>query len=289
MRLRLGLPKGSLQESTVKLFSRAGFKIVIHPRSYFPSIDDEEIEPFLIRAQEIPRYVEEGSLDAGITGRDWIKESEAKIKEVTELIYAKAGLRPVRWVLAVPADSPIRELKDLEGKKVATELVNVTRKFFEDRGIKVEVEFSWGATEVKPPLFADAIVELTETGTSLRAHKLRILETVMESTTCLIANPSAYEEEWKRRKIDHLSLLLRGALLAETKVGLKMNVEEKNLNKILSLLPAMKRPTVSPLAVKGWVAIETVCDEEEVKKLIPSLREAGAQDIIEFPLNKVIY
>ncbi len=289
MKLKLGIPKGSLQDSTLRLFSRAGFKINIQPRSYFPSIDDEEIQPFLIRAQEIPKYVEEGSLDAGITGKDWILEREAKVVEVAELIYAKAGLRPVKWVLAVPQDSDIESIKDLEGKKIATELVNVTKKFLGTHGVKAEVEFSWGATEVKPPLFADAIVELTETGTSLKAHRLRVISTVLVSTTYFIANENSLKDHWKRKKIERLALLLKGALLAETKVGLKMNVEEKNLERILKILPAMKRPTISPLSEKGWVAVETVCDEEEVKKLIPLLKEEGAQDIIEFPLNKVIY
>jgi len=289
MKLKLGIPKGSLQDSTLRLFSRAGFKINIQPRSYFPSIDDEEIQPFLIRAQEIPKYVEEGSLDAGITGKDWILEREAKVVEVAELIYAKAGLSPVKWVLAVPQDSDIESIKDLEGKKIATELVNVTKKFLGTHGVKAEVEFSWGATEVKPPLFADAIVELTETGTSLKAHRLRVISTVLVSTTYFIANENSLKDHWKRKKIERLALLLKGALLAETKVGLKMNVEEKNLERILKILPAMKRPTISPLSEKGWVAVETVCDEEEVKKLIPLLKEEGAQDIIEFPLNKVIY
>ncbi|MCD6219300.1 ATP phosphoribosyltransferase [Candidatus Calescamantes bacterium] len=289
MRLKLGLPKGSLQESTLELFKKAGYKIYVRERSYFPLIDDDEIQPYLIRAQEIPRYVEEGSLDAGITGKDWIMERGAKVLEVAELVYAKSGLRPVKWVLAVPEDSGVKSIKDLEGKRISTELVEVTKKYLEKKGVKAEVEFSWGATEVKPPLFADAIVELTETGTSLKAHKLRILEVVLESTTRFIANSTSYKDEWKKKKIDRIALLIKGALLAGTKVGLKMNVEECNLPKILNILPAMKKPTISHLSQRGWVAVETVCDEEEVKYLIPLLKENGAEDIIEYPLNKVIY
>ena len=289
MRLKLGLPKGSLQESTLELFKKAGYKIYVRERSYFPLIDDDEIQPYLIRAQEIPRYVEEGSLDAGITGKDWIMERGAKVLEVAELVYAKSGLRPVKWVLAVPEDSGVKSIKDLEGKRISTELVEVTKKYLEKKGVKAEVEFSWGATEVKPPLFADAIVELTETGTSLKAHKLRILEVVLESTTRFIANSTSYKDEWKKKKIDRIALLIKGALLAGTKVGLKMNVEECNLRRILNVLPAMKKPTISHLSQKGWVAVETVCDEEEVRYLIPLLRENGAEDIIEYPLNKVIY
>ncbi|NOZ64124.1 MAG: ATP phosphoribosyltransferase [Caldiserica bacterium] len=289
MKLKLGLPKGSLQESTLQLFKKAGYSVYVGARSYFPVIDDEEIQLYLIRAQEIPRYVEEGSLDAGITGKDWIMERGAKVQEVTELVYAKSGLKPVKWVLAVPEDSQIKEVKDLEGKRISTELVEVTKKYLKERKINAEVEFSWGATEVKPPLFADAIVELTETGTSLRAHKLRILEVILESTTRFIANQSSYQDEWKKKKIDRIALLIKGALLAGTKVGLKMNIEERNLPKILNVLPAMKKPTISHLSQKGWVAVETVCDEKEVRYLIPLLKESGAEDIIEYPLNKVIY
>ncbi len=271
------------------MFRRAGFHITVRERSYFPTIDDEEIQPYLIRAQEIPGYVEKGLLDAGITGKDWIRESQAQVIEIADLIYAKQGMRPVKWVLAVPEDSPIKKVEDLEGKRVATELVKVTRSYLERKGIKAKVEFSWGATEVKTPEFADAIVELTETGTSLKAHNLRILEVVMESTTKLIANKESYQDPWKKEKINRLATLLQGALLAEEKVGLKMNVPEKYLKKILSLLPAMKKPTISPLSEKNWFALETVCDEKEVRDLIPKLKEAGAEDIIEYPLNKVIY
>ena len=288
-KLKIGLPKGSLQESTFKILKKAGYNIYVGERSYFPTIDDEEIKPYLIRAQEIPRYVERGYIDAGITGKDWIMEREAKVEEVCELVYAKSGFKPVRWVVAVPENSSIKSVEDLKNKKVSTELVNVTKKYLKDKGINADVEFSWGATEVKPPLFADAIVELTETGTSLRAHKLRILEVILESTTRFIANFSSYKDEWKREKINRIALLIKGALLAGTKVGLKMNIEEKNLPKILNILPAMKKPTISYLSQKGWVAVETICDEKEVRELIPALKENGAEDIIEYPLNKVIY
>lgn len=286
--LKLAIPKGSLQEATLRMFRKAGFQIVLNSRSYFPSIDDPEIQPMLIRAQEIPIYVQDGVLDAGLTGLDWIRENRAKVVEVSDLIYAKEGLRPVRWVLAVPKDSKIKGISDLQGKRIATEVVQLTKDFLSKKGVKADVEFSWGATEVKPPHLADAIVELTETGSSLRANNLRIVEVVLESTTKFIANKKAYQDNWKRQKIENLLLLLKGALHAEDKVGLKMNVAEKNLQKVLSRLPAMKKPTISSLTSKGWYALETIISENTVRKLIPQLKEAGAEGIIEYPLNKVI-
>lgn len=289
MKLKLGLPKGSLQEATFRMFKKAGFNITVSERSYLPSVNDEEMEIVLIRAQEIPRYVEDGTLDAGITGLDWIRENRAKVVEVAELIYAKQGLRPVRWVLAVPENSLVKKAADLAGKRIATEVVELTREYLKKKGVKAEVEFSWGATEAKPPLFADAIVELTETGSSLRAHNLRIIDTVLESTTRLIANPQAFRNEWKQNKINNLSLLLKGALLAEEMVGLKMNVSKKCLKKVLSLLPALKNPTISQLSNLDWFDVDTVVEESIVRELIPKLKKAGAQGIIEYPLNKVIY
>lgn len=288
MRLKIGLPKGSLQEATFKIFRKAGYQIALSGRSYFPSLDDPELEAVLVRAQEIPRYVEEGILDAGLTGRDWVLEQGAKVVEVTELKYAKGGLQPIRWVLAVPESSKIRSSRDLVGKKIATELVNYTRNYFRKKKIKVKVEFSWGATEVKPPFLADAIVELTETGDSLRANKLKIIETLLESRTLLIANKDSWKVSWKRKKLENISCLLEGALLAEEKVGLKMNVSRKKLKKVLSTLPALHTPTVSDLSDTNWVAIEVVADEKILRDLIPKLREAGATGIVEYPLNKVI-
>ncbi len=289
--LKIGLPKGSLQEATFKIFQKAGFKVSLTTtRSYFPSIDDPQLDPVLLRAQEMSRYVEDGALDCGITGNDWIQENSSRIKIVADLVYAKYSLKPVKWVIAVPEDSNIKTLKNLNGKRIATELVNVTKKFLNKKNIKAEVEFSWGATEVKVAAgLVDAIVELTETGASLKANRLRIIDTVCTSTTQLIANKQSFSDEWKRSKIEALRLLLKGAILAETKVGLKMNVAAKDLNKALKVLPAMKKPTVSPLATKGWYAIDTIISEDEVKKLIPKLKKAGAQGIIEYPLNKVIY
>lgn len=285
----MGIPKGSLQESTLELMRRAGYRVSVAERSYYPSIDDPEMECMLIRAQEIPRYVAEGVIDCGLTGKDWVEETGAEVVEVCELVYAKQGMRPVRWVLAVPEDSPIQRPEDLEGKVVATELVEVTKRYFRERGINVRVEFSWGATEVKPGAgLADAIVELTETGTSLKANRLRVVDVVLESTVRLIANRGAWEEEWKRRKISHLAMLLKGALLADRKVGLKMNVPKERLGEVLSLLPSLKAPTVSPLKDEGWVAVEVVADEREARELIPRLKEAGAQGIIEYPLTKVV-
>lgn len=289
MKLKFGLPKGSLQEATIRMFKKAGFSISIDSRSYFPSIDDEEIEPFLLRAQEMARYVGDGALDCGITGEDWAIESGRDFVKVSELIYGKQGLRPVRWVLAVPNDSKIKVPGDLKGKKIATELVNVTRGYFKKKKIDVDIEFSWGATEAKVAAgLADGIVELTETGASLRANNLRIVDTVCESTTLIVANKNSLKDSWKKKKIESIALLLKGALAAEEKVGLKMNVEEKNLKRVISILPAMKRPTVSGLSQKGWCAIETIVDEKIVRNIIPKLKQQGAQGIIEYPLNKVI-
>ena len=289
MRLKLGLPKGSLQEATVRMFKKAGFNISIGSRSYFPSIDDKEVEPYLLRAQEMARYVADGALDCGITGNDWTTESGRDVVRVCELIYGKQGLRPVRWVLAAPNDSKIKKPEDLKGKRVATELVSVTSRYFKKKKIDVDVEFSWGATEAKVGAgLVDAIVELTETGASLRANNLRIIDTICESTTLIVANKSVWKNKWKREKIESIALLLKGALAAEEKVGLKMNVEEKNLKKVISILPAMKKPTISKLSQKGWCAIEAIVEETIVRKIIPELKSQGAQGIIEYPLNKVI-
>ncbi len=289
MKLKLALPKGSLQESTIEIFRKAGIKIRSSERSYFPNCDDEELEIMLVRAQEIPKYVEDGVFDAGITGYDWILESDVNIMEICELLYAKSGFKPVRWVLAVPENSRIRSIKDLSGKRIATELINFTKKYFEKKKINVEVEFSWGATEAKTPSLVDAIVELTETGSSLRANKLRIVDELLFSTTRLIANKKSWKNAWKREKLENLSILLTGALNAEGLVGLKMNLEEKNLKTILGELPALKKPTVSYLTMKGWIALEVVIEESVVKKIIPKLKRLGAEGIIEYPLNKVIY
>ncbi|MDD5566511.1 MAG: ATP phosphoribosyltransferase [Candidatus Omnitrophica bacterium] len=287
--LKLGLPKGSLQESTFKLFRKAGFNVSLSSeRSYFPSIDDAQIEAILLRAQEMPRYVET-DLDCGITGEDWIQESNSKVVRVEELIYAKQSLRPVRWVIAVPERSPIRRIKDLKGKQIATELVNVTKKFLRRNKVSAFVEFSWGATEVKVAQgLVEAIVELTETGRSLRANNLREVATVCESTTKFIANPVSYKDKWKKEKIDQIALLLKGAIAAEEKVGLKMNAHRRSLKKVLECLPALKKPTIANLQDPQWVAVETVIDEKEVRILIPKLKKAGAGGIVEYPLNKVI-
>jgi len=286
--LRLGLPKGSLQEATLKLFRKAGYHITVSARSYYPVFDDHEIESMLIRAQEMARYVEDGHLDCGLTGLDWVLEQNADVVEVAELIYGKGGFSPVKWVIAVPVDSKIRTVKDLEGKHIATELVGFTKRYLRSKGIKAEVDFSWGATEVKPPHLADAIVELTETGASLRANNLRIVETIIESTTRFIANKRAWQDRWKRQKMENIAILLKGALDAEEKVGLKMNVPEKSFKKVLSLLSAMHSPTVSPLSDKGWYAVEVITDERMVRDLIPKLKSIGASGIVEYPLNKVI-
>ena len=289
-KLKIGLPKGSLQEATFKLFKKAGFSISASERSYFPSVDDPELEPVLLRAQEMSRYVEGGILDCGITGNDWILENDSDVVRVTELTYAKQSLNPVRWVLAVPNGSSIRKVSDLKGKRIATELVNVTKSYLKKRNIGAEVEFSWGATEAKAYSgLVDAIVELTETGSSLRAHNLRIVETLCTSTTQLIANKKSWKDSWKRSKIEKIAILIKGAISAEEKVGLKLNVSEKNLKKILGILPAMRRPTISSLSIPGWVAVETIIDEKQVRELIPKLKEAKAEGIIEYPLNKVIY
>ncbi|MEK6727976.1 MAG: ATP phosphoribosyltransferase [Candidatus Omnitrophota bacterium] len=289
--LKLGLPKGSLQESTFKIFRKAGFNVSLSSeRSYFPSIDDREIEPVLLRAQEMSRYVQDGALDCGITGNDWILENKSDVVRVTDLAYAKQGLNKVRWVLAVPQDSGMKSVKDLEGKRIATELVNVTREYFKENKVKVEVEFSWGATEVKVSAgLVDAIVELTETGRSLMANKLAEIATIAESTTQFIANKQAFRNSWKKSKMEQIALLLKGAISAEEKVGLKMNVRKNDLKKVAAILPALKKPTVSSLSEDGWYAIETVIDEKIVRVLIPQLKNAGAQGIIEYPLNKVIY
>lgn len=288
MKLKLGIPKGSLQDATIKLFAKAGFNMIVGRRSYFPFIDDKEIEPMLIRAQEIPKYVASGVIDAGLTGMDWVKENKAKVKEVAELIYAKEGMKPVKWVLAVPNDSKIKNVKDLQGKRIATELVEVTKEYLKKKKVNAKVEFSWGATEVKPPYLADAIVELTETGASLRASNLRIVETIMESTTRLIANKKAYSDKWKKAKIDSIALLLKGALNAEGKVGLKMNYMESYIPLTGFFLKMGINPTVSPLADGKGCAIEVIIEEKKVRDLIPKLKKAGATDIIEYPLNKVV-
>jgi ATP phosphoribosyltransferase len=284
----LGLPKGSLQDSTFAMMKKAGFTISSGSRSYVPNVDDPEIGARLIRAQEISRYVEQGVLDAGLTGYDWVMENGSDVHEVANLVYAKQGLRPVRWVLAVPNDSPIKSAKDLEGKRIATEAVGLTKRYLEKNGVKAAVEFSWGATEVKAPDLVDAIVEITETGSSLRANNLRIVETVLESTTRFIANKTAWQDPWKRKKIEQIAMLLRGALAAETKVLLKMNVSKAALDKITALLPSLHAPTVNALATGDWCSVESVVDEAVVRGLIPQLKDAGAEGIIEIPLNKVV-
>jgi len=289
MKIKLGIPKGSLQEATLKMFAKAGFKISLDERSYFPSIDDDEIELVMLRAQEISKYVEGGVLDGGITGGDWIAENDSDVKEAADLLYAKRGFRKVRWVLAVPESSKFKSAKDLSGKRVATELVNVTKKYFKKKGVSANVEFSWGATEAKIGTgLVDAIVELTETGSSLRANKLRIVDTICESVTKLIVNKETYKNDSKKEKIDNLALLLQGALVSEGMVGLKMNVKKSGLEKVLKLLPAMMKPTVSNLSDKDWCDVDTVIEEKVVRTLIPKLKKAGAQGIVEYPLNKVI-
>ncbi len=288
MILKLGIPKGSLQDATVDLFRRAGFNISISSRSYFPGIDDPEIECMLIRAQEMARYVEDGVLDAGLTGLDWVHENDADIVTVADLIYAKQSFGKVRWVLAVPESSPVRSVKDLEGKIVATELVGATKRYLAENGVNAKVEFSWGATEVKPPVLADAIVEVTETGSSLRANKLRIVETVLESNTQLIANKESWADAPKRQKLEDIRMLLTGAINALGKVGLMLNVEKHNLKKVLDVLPALKKPTISNLSDEQWVAVHTILEESTVRTIIPRLKDAGGQDIVEYPLNKIV-
>ncbi len=290
MRLKLGLPKGSLQEATVHLFQQAGFRLTVTERSYFPAIDDEEMEIVLLRAQEMSRYVEAGALDAGITGNDWVLENGSDVVKVTELPYSKRSMEPVRWVVAVPVDSKILRPKDLDGKRLATELVNLTKAYLKSHKVNASVEFSWGATEAKVGTgLVDAIVELTETGSSLRANKLRIVDTVCTSTTQLIAGKGAWKDPWKRKKLESVATLLKGAIAARSKVGLKMNVSKKCLRQVLQILPAIKKPTVSELSTAGWYAIETVMDEKVIRSIIPDLKKAGAEGLIEYSLNKIIY
>lgn len=284
----LALPKGSLQESTFSMMKKAGFSLRTGSRSYIPSVDDPEIEARLIRAQEISRYVEQGVLDAGLTGHDWVVENKSDVQEVANLVYAKVGLKPVRWVVAVPNDSPIHSAKDLQGKRIATEAVGLTRQYLEKHGVTADVEFSWGATEVKAPELVDAIVEITETGSSLRANNLRIVDTVLESTTRLIANRQSWKDPWKRSKIEQIAMLLQGALAAESKVLIKLNVGKANLDQVTRLLPGLHAPTVNQLATPGWFSIESVMDETIVREIIPQLKAAGAEGIIEIGLNKVV-
>lgn len=288
MKLKFGIPKGSLENATIDLFRRAGFNITTSSRSYFPAIDDPEIECMLIRAQEMARYVEDGVLDAGLTGRDWVSENEANVETVADLVYAKQSFGKVRWVLAAPESSPFRSVQDLQGKIIATELVNTTERYLAARNVRAKVEFSWGATEVKPPELADAIVEVTETGSSLRANKLRILDTVLESNTQLIANIDAWANAGKRRKLEDMKMLLEGAMNALGKVGLMLNVRKERLTSVLQVLPALKNPTVSQLSDDAWVAVNTILDETTVRDIIPRLKEAGAQGIVEYPLNKIV-
>jgi ATP phosphoribosyltransferase len=288
MTLKLGIPKGSLENATLELFRRAGFRITTASRSYFPAIDDPEIECMLIRAQEMARYVESGVLDAGLTGSDWVAEQQADLETITDLIYAKQSFGRVRWVLAVPESSPLQSVHDLQGKVIATELVATTRRFLEARGVAARVEFSWGATEVKPPDLADAIVEVTETGSSLRANRLRIVETVLESNTQLIAARAAWRDEWKRAKLLDLKLLLEGAIHALGKVGLMLNVRQDDLPAVLAALPALKQPTIAALSEPGWLAVNTVLEESSVRVIIPRLKQAGGQGIVEYPLNKIV-
>jgi ATP phosphoribosyltransferase len=288
-RLKLGIPKGSLQEATVELFARAGWRISIGSRSYFPGIDDPEIECMLVRAQEMPRYVESGALDAGLTGKDWIMETGSEVVQVGELIYSKTGLGRVRWVLAVAEDSPMQSVKDLEGKVIATEAVKMTEKYLAKHGVKARVEFSWGATEVKVPQLADAIVEVTETGSSLRANHLRVVDTLMESMTVFIANRSSIEDAWKREKIGNMMMLLDGAIKAYNRVGLMLNVRKTDLQSVLSALPALRNPTIAQLSDPEWVAINTIIEEKTARQIIPKLKAARAEGIVEYPLNKVVY
>ena len=288
MKLKLGIPKGSLENATVDLFRRAGFAITTSSRSYFPGIDDPEIECMLIRAQEMARYVDDGILDAGLTGRDWIEENEASVIAVADLIYAKQSFGKVRWVLAVPEASQFYSVKDLEGKIIATELVATTKRYLARNGVSAKVEFSWGATEVKPPVLADAIVEVTETGSSLRANKLKIIDTILESNTQLIANKESWADAAKRRKLEDIRMLLEGALNALGKVGLMLNVHKKDLAAVLDVLPALKRPTISHLSDEEWLAVNTILDETTVRDIIPRLKQAGGQGIVEYPLNKIV-
>jgi ATP phosphoribosyltransferase len=286
--LKLGIPAGSLQEATGQLFRKAGYQITFASRSYYPAIDDPEIHCTLIRAQEMPRYVQDGSLDCGLTGYDWILENDAKVVELAELVFSKVSKRPVRWVLAVPNDSPVQTVKDLQGKRIATEVVELTRRWLAQHGVQAQVEFSWGATEVKPPKLADAIVEVTETGSSLRANNLRIVADLLQSTTRFITNARAYADPWKKQKMNDLVLMLQGAMAAEGKVGLMMNARKADLPAVLRILPALQTPTVSSLADTDWVAVNTILDESVVRHIVPQLKQAGARGIVEYPLNKII-
>ena len=287
--LKLGIPKGSLQEATARLFAKAGYNLIFSSRSYTPVIDDSEIECLLIRAQEMARYVEQGVLDAGLTGKDWIVENNASVEEIADMVYSKVSSKPVRWVLAVPDNSDIQSAKDLEGKRIATEAVNLTSGYLKKHGVKAHVEFSWGATEVKAPNLVDAIVEVTETGSSLRANGLRIVDTVLQSNTKFIVNKDSYKDPWKKKKVDIIVMLLKGALSAEGRVGLMMNVKKKNLDNVLKILPALQKPTISELSNQDWVDINTIIEEKEVREIIPKLKESGASGIVEYPLNKIIY
>ncbi|MBU4425954.1 MAG: ATP phosphoribosyltransferase [Proteobacteria bacterium] len=288
-KLKFGIPKGSLQQATVNLFEKSGWKINVNDRSYFPDINDEEIECNICRAQEMPRYVENGTIDAGLTGKDWIEENESDVVVVDDLVYSKTSQKPARWVLAVPSDSNLKRLEDLQGKKIATELVNYTRRYFKERNIDVKIEFSWGATEAKAVSgLVDAIVEVTETGSTIRAHGLKIIHEFMKSNTQLIANRESYKDPWKKEKIEQITLLLKGALRAENLVGLKMNVPEKKIEAVINILPSLNAPTVAGLYNSNWVSVETIVDVKTVRDLIPRLRQAGAEGIIEYPLNKVI-
>src|SRR6266498_4865122 len=288
MKLKLGIPKGSLENATVDLFRRAGYNITTSSRSYFPAVDDPEIECMLIRAQEMARYVENGILDAGLTGRDWVKENSAEVETIVDLVYAKQSFAKVRWVLAVPETSAFQSVRDLQGKIIATELVETTKRYLAQNGVTAKVEFSWGATEVKPPVLADAIVEVTETGSSLRANKLRIIETVMESNTQLIANKASWQDPQKRRKLEDIKMLVDGAINALGKVGLMLNVHKDNLTAVLAVLPALKRPTISHLSDEEWLAVNTILDETTVRDIIPRLKQAGGEGIVEYPLNKIV-
>jgi ATP phosphoribosyltransferase len=288
MILKLGIPAGSLQEATAELFKKAGYSITFSSRSYYPAIDDDEIECLLIRAQEMARYVQQGVLDAGITGYDWVRETQADVHEVCELRFSKVSRRPVRWVLAVPEESPIRGIKDLQGKRIATEAVGLTRAWLAEHGVTADVEFSWGATEVKPPRLADAIVEVTETGSSLRANNLRIVADVLESTTRLIANRSAWADPWKRQKLENIALMLQSCLAAEGKVGLMMNVRREGLQKVIDMLPSMQSPTIAALSDPDWLDVTTILEEKTVRTLVPKLKEIGATGIVEFPITKII-
>ena len=287
-KLKLGIPKGSLEEATISLFQQAGWEIRPNSRNYFPSIDDPELRCSLLRSQEMANYVANGTLDLGLTGLDWILESDVAVEEVCDLVYSKSSDQPCRWVLVVPQDSPIQSLEDLQGKRLATELVDFTRRYLSERSIQCTVEFSWGATEVKPPVLADAIVEVTETGSTLHANRLRILDTIMESNTQLIANDTARADPWKRTKIDNIALLLRAAIEAQGRAGLMLNVRRTDLDKILALLPALQRPTISPLSDAEWVAVNTILEERTVRDLIPKVKAAGGEGIVEYPLNKIV-